>query len=66
VEPVSAGERIAVVGWVQSLIRDDKQREILFDLDRAVDAVHAEAGKTALFDTLTKTRSNLIRMWAGV
>lgn len=65
VEPVSSGERIAVVGWVQSLIRDDKQREILFDLDRAVETAHAEGGKSALFDTLSKTRSNLIRMWAA-
>lgn len=66
VEPVQSGERIAVVGWIQSLIRDDKQREILFDLDRAVETAHAEGGKSALFDTLTKTRSNLIRMWAGL
>lgn len=66
VEPVQSGERIAVVGWLQSLIRDDKQREILFDLDGAVEAAHTEGGKSALFDTLSKTRSNLIRMWAGV
>lgn len=65
VAPVQSGERIAVVGWIQSLIRDDKQREILFDLDGAVETAHAEGGKSALFDTLTKTRSNLIRMWAG-
>lgn len=64
VEPVIRGERIAVVGWVQSLIRDAGQREILFDLDQAVETAHAEGGKTALFDALTKTRSNLIRMWA--
>jgi PKHD-type hydroxylase len=64
VEPVTRGARIAVVGWVQSLIRDEKQREILFDLDRAVETAHAEGGKSALFDTLAKTRSNLIRMWA--
>jgi PKHD-type hydroxylase len=64
VAPVTSGARIAVVGWVQSLIRDFGQREILFDLDRAVETAHAEGGKSALFDTLAKTRSNLIRMWA--
>ena len=64
VEPVTRGQRIAVVGWVQSLIRDAAQREILFDLDRAVETAHAEGGKSALLDTLAKTRSNLIRMWA--
>jgi PKHD-type hydroxylase len=64
VEPVERGERLAVVGWVQSLIRRDDQREILFDLDRSIEDVHAREGKGALFDTLAKTRSNLIRMWA--
>jgi PKHD-type hydroxylase len=64
VQPVTRGERIAIVGWLQSLIRDGQQREILFDLDRAVETAHAEGGKSALFDTLAKARSNLIRMWA--
>ena len=64
VTPVTRGERLAIVGWAQSWIRDAGQREILFDLDRAVRAVHAEAGKSPLFDTLAKTRSNLLRLWA--
>ena len=63
VEPVTRGERLAVVGWVQSLIRQPDQRDILFDLDQAIKAVHATDGKTAVFDTLTRTRSNLLRMW---
>lgn len=66
VEPVTRGERLAVVGWVQSLIRDGAQREMLFDLDLAADAVFAREGKTPLFDRLAKTRSNLLRMWAEV
>lgn len=65
VEPVTRGTRLCVVGWVQSWIRDAGQREVLFDLDRAVAEVHAREGRSALLDTLTKTRSNLIRMWAG-
>lgn len=64
VAPVTRGERLAVVGWVQSLIRDGAQREILFDLDLAADAVFGSEGKTPLFDRLAKTRSNLLRMWA--
>lgn len=63
VEPVTRGQRLAVVGWVQSLIRHADQREMLFDLDQAVEAVFAGQGKSALFDTLAKTRSNLLRMW---
>lgn len=65
VEPVSRGERLAVVGWVQSWIRSAEQREILFDLDRSIDEVFAAQGKSALFDRLAKTRSNLIRRWAA-
>ncbi len=64
VEPVTRGERLAVVGWVQSLIRDQARREMLFDLDQAVEEVFATQGKSALFDRLAKTRSNLLRMWA--
>lgn len=64
VEPVTRGERLAVVGWVQSLIRDGNQREILFDLDQSVEACFAADGKSPQFDRLAKTRSNLLRMWA--
>lgn len=64
VEPVTRGERLAVVGWVQSLIRDAGQREILFDLDQAVEATFTAEGKSPQFDRLAKTRSNLLRMWA--
>ena len=64
VEPVTRGERLAVVGWAQSLIRRADQREILFDLDQAVEATFTAEGKSPLFDTLAKTRSNLLRMWA--
>jgi len=63
VDPITRGTRLAVVGWVQSLIRDPAQREILFDLDQAVDACFATEGKSAQFDRLSKTRSNLLRMW---
>ena len=64
VEEVTRGERLAVVGWAQSLIRSADQREILFDLDRAIDAIHTQDGKSVLCDSLTKTRSNLLRLWA--
>lgn len=66
VEPVTQGTRLAVVGWVQSLIRDPAKREMLFDLDQAVETVFAREGKTELFDKLAKTRSNLLRLWAEV
>jgi PKHD-type hydroxylase len=64
VDPVTKGTRLAVVGWVQSLIRDPALREMLFDLDQAVETVFARDGKCELFDRLAKTRSNLLRLWA--
>lgn len=64
VQEVTRGERLAVVGWVQSLIRDGGQREILFDLDQAVESEFVAHGKSEQFDLLAKTRSNLLRLWA--
>lgn len=61
VEPVGSGTRLAVVGWVQSWVRSAEQREILFDLDRAIAPL--QGGE--MRDILLKTRSNLLRMWAA-
>lgn len=64
VEPLTAGERMAVVGWVTSWVRDAAQREVLFDLDEATRAIFDAYGKTPAFDRLFKAKSNLYRMWA--
>lgn len=64
VETVTAGSRLVVAGWVQSLVRDPRVREMLFDLDRARRAVFARDGRGDLFNTLTKTYSNLLRLHA--
>ena len=64
VEPVTRGERLAVVGWVQSWVRDPAQREVLHDLDVAANGMFASQGKTPEFDRLLKARMNLYRMWA--
>ena len=64
VEPVTEGVRLAAVGWVRSLVRDPGQREVLFDLESALREVHARDGKSGVFDTLVKTRTNLLRLWA--
>ena len=61
---MTRGVRLAVVGWVQSRVREAAQREILFDMERAVRQVHTQEGKSELFDVLAKSRSNLLRMWA--
>jgi PKHD-type hydroxylase len=64
VEPVTDGVRYAVVGWVTSWIRDPAKREILVDLDAAIAEVQAAGQDRAGIDRLSRTRSNLIRMWA--
>lgn len=64
VEPVTAGRRWAAVGWVQSWVRDERDREILFDLDTVRRSIFAKEGKTLEFDLLSKTYSNLLRQWA--
>ena len=59
VEPVTRGERLACVGWVQSLIRREDQREILFDLSR----VRAAMGRGEARLLLDKNIAQLVRMW---
>ena len=66
VEPVTQGVRLAAVTWVQSLVRDMADREILFDLDTARKAVFAQHGKTAEFDLLSKSLANLLRKWVDL
>jgi PKHD-type hydroxylase len=63
VAPVTAGARYACVGWAQSLVRDNAQRELLFDLARArAKCAGAVTRETLLL--LDRTQSNLLRMWA--
>ncbi|RXV61704.1 Fe2+-dependent dioxygenase [Roseovarius sp. A46] len=64
VEPVLDGERLAVVGWITSRVRDTARREVLYDLDVATREVFDAQGKTPAFDRLFKAKSNLYRMWA--
>jgi PKHD-type hydroxylase len=65
VEPVTRGERIASFFWMQSMVRDDTERTILFDLDQAIQAHAAKAGQgDPLTVQLTAVYHNLIRRFA--
>jgi len=66
VEPVSRGARLVAVTWVQSLVREAENREILFDLDTARRAIFQEQGKSRAFDLLSKTYANLLRKWSDL
>jgi PKHD-type hydroxylase len=65
VEPVTRGARVASFFWIQSMIRDDGDRRILFDLDGAVQAVAADRGQgDPAVVRLTGVYHNLLRRWA--
>ncbi|MFA5632143.1 MAG: Fe2+-dependent dioxygenase [Porticoccaceae bacterium] len=62
VEPVTAGVRLAAVGWVRSHVRDENQRDLLFDLDTALADIRAGNGAQGL-ERLANLRANLLRLW---
>jgi len=64
VTPVASGARLACFFWVQSMIRDDAQRTLLFDMDAAIVSLRQQIGDTSAVIRLTGNYHNLIRMWA--
>lgn len=66
VNEVTEGSRLVAVGWVQSLIRNSSDREILFDLETARRVIFAKDGKTPEFDLISKSVANLLRKWVDV
>jgi PKHD-type hydroxylase len=64
VRPVTRGVREAAFFWVQSMVRDDARREILFDLDGTIQQLgHAGADHDACV-RLAGIYHNLLRQWA--
>jgi PKHD-type hydroxylase len=64
VAPVTRGARIASFFWVQSMVRDDGQRALLFDLDMSIVRLTRDAPGHPSLVSLTGTYHNLLRMWA--
>lgn len=64
VAPVTRGLRVASFFWIQSMVRDDAQRTLLFDLDMAIIRLTQEAPRSEALVALTGTYHNLLRMWA--
>lgn len=63
--PVTRGERLASFFWVQSMVRDDGARALLFDLDQSIQALAASRGiADAEVVRLTGIYHNLLRRWA--
>ncbi len=65
VEPVTRGARLASFFWVESMVRDDAQRRLLFDLDMSVLTLRQQQGETPEAVKLTGVYHNLLRMWAS-
>lgn len=65
VHPVTAGARLCSFFWIESLVRDSGQREILFDLDQSIQALTVARGsRDGEVRRLSGVYHNLVRRWA--
>ena len=65
VTPVTRGARLASFFWIESMVRSEEQRRILFDLDMNLLKLRAQLGETAETTALTGVYHNLLRQWAN-
>ena len=64
VTPVTRGERVASFMFMQSMVRDDGQRRLLYEMDMALLQLREAVGETDAVVKLTGTYHNLLRLWA--
>lgn len=65
VTPVTRGVRVCSFFWIQSMVRDDSHRTLLFQLDKSIQKLAADRGNDdAEVISLTGVYHNLLRMWA--
>jgi PKHD-type hydroxylase len=64
VKPVTRGARIAAFFWVQSMVRDDAKRAMLFDMDNAIQRLNRDVPNHPSAVQLTGVYHNLLRTWA--
>ena len=64
VEPVTRGARLGSFFWVESMVRDDARRRVLFEMDMAILSLREEHGEIPAAVRLTGCYHNLLRMWA--
>jgi PKHD-type hydroxylase len=65
VTPVTRGARIASFFWIESMVRSDEQRRLLYEMDMNLLALRQQHGETTETTALTGTYHNLLRMWAS-
>jgi PKHD-type hydroxylase len=66
VRPVTRGARVASFFWIQSMVRDDGERTLLYDLDTAIQRLTADVADHPSVVQLTAVYHNLIRRWAEI
>nr|WP_314539991.1 Fe2+-dependent dioxygenase [uncultured Massilia sp.] len=66
VQPVTGGERVASFLWVQSMVRDDWQRSMLYELDANIQSLRGKHGDVPELVGLTGHYHNLLRQWAEI
>jgi PKHD-type hydroxylase len=66
VAPVTRGERLVALAWIQSYVRDPAQRELLYDLNLAREHLLKEAPEAEAAGRVDRSYANLLRMWAEV
>jgi PKHD-type hydroxylase len=66
VRPVTRGARLASFFWIQSMVRDDGERSLLFDLDVAIQRLMSDVPDHPSVVELTSLYHNLLRRWADV
>jgi PKHD-type hydroxylase len=66
VRPVTRGARICSFFWIQSMIRDDTRRSILFDLDLGIQRLNRELPNHPTAVQFTGVYHNLLRQWAEI
>jgi PKHD-type hydroxylase len=66
VQPITRGARVASFFWVQSMVRSDADRALLFDLDLAIQGLNREQAQHPSAVQLTGVYHNLLRRWADV
>nr|WP_315301607.1 PKHD-type hydroxylase YbiX [Raoultella terrigena] len=66
VTPVTQGARVASFLWVQSMIRDDKRRAMLFELDGTIQALKSRHGESKEVLSLLNLYHNLLREWSEI
>ncbi|EAY4772444.1 PKHD-type hydroxylase YbiX [Salmonella enterica] len=66
VTPVTRGARVASFFWIQSMVRDDKQRAMLFELDRNIQNLKSRFGDCEELLSLLNMYHNLLRSWTEI